>query len=71
MKRYAEPSDRHHDLFEKLLYSGVVAGACAYCSAAFAVSEDVAEAKVPLSDERDGHPSLAPLVADGFSLLVL
>lgn len=71
VRAYAEPTHRRHDLFEKLLESGVIAGACAYCSVAFSVSDDVADAHVPLSDERDGHPSIATLVADGFSLVVL
>lgn len=71
VKAFADPGHMHHDEFERLLGSGAIAGACSYCSAAFAVRDDVAAAHVPLHDERDGHPRIAPLVADGFTLLVL
>ncbi len=54
------------------LYSSVrdvVAGACAYCAAAFEVKQQVQEAGVKLISDYEGHPSLRGLIVDGYSVV--
>lgn len=63
-----------HDPSSKLapLYNAVrdtVAGACAFCSVAFGVKEEVEQAGVPLLSEYDDHPSLRKLLADGYHVV--
>lgn len=46
-----------------------VAGACAFCSAAFGVKEEVKSTPVPLLSEYEGHPSLRRLIAEGYAVV--
>lgn len=46
-----------------------VAGACAYCSRAFGVTEAVEAAGVPLLRDYADHPSLKRLIDDGYQIL--
>jgi hypothetical protein len=57
----ADPQHKYHRLFEEAF--DVVTGACGYCARAFGAEEDVHEAKVPLLEEYDDHPSIRRLVA--------
>lgn len=47
----------------------VIAGACAFCAAAFEVKEGVEKAGVKLLSEYEGHPSLRRLISEGFSVV--
>jgi hypothetical protein len=58
---------KYHRLFEDM--RDQVAGACAYCAAAYGVKERVAEVGVPLLDEYEGHPSVRKLVSDGYHVV--
>jgi hypothetical protein len=42
-----------------------VEGACAYCSRAFGVKDQVEAANVPLLDDFSGHPTLRSLISVG------
>jgi len=46
-----------------------VLGACAFCSSAFGVKDQVSAAGVKLVSEYDGHPSLRRLIAEGYSIV--
>lgn len=63
----ADPDHKYHRALEDI--RDVVAGACAYCSRAFAVKDEVENSDVPLMDEYSGHPSVRTLMADGFQVV--
>ena len=47
----------------------VISGACAFCSAAFEVKDQVKQAGIPLLSDYEGHPSLRNLVTEGYSVI--
>ena len=47
-----------------------VAGACAYCSKAFEVKEQLEAAGIPFLADYKQHPSLRTLVVDGYQILI-
>ena len=47
----------------------VVAGACAFCAAAFEVKEEIEKTDIPLLSEYEGHPSLRRLLAEGYQVV--
>lgn len=63
----ADPANRSHRLF--VAVQGRVAGACAFCAAAFGVKDRVEASGIPLLDEFHGHPSLRSRLVDGFQIL--
>jgi hypothetical protein len=65
----ADAEHRYHGVFESLKEKGRVAGACAYCAAAFGVKSDVEASGVPLLDEYEQHPSIRGLVAEGYEVV--
>ena len=71
VKAYSDSDHKYHALFEKVRDSGLISAVCEYCSGAFGVKDAIVEAALPLQGEARGHPSIARLVADGYSLLVL
>jgi predicted peroxiredoxin len=46
-----------------------IAGACAYCSRAYGVKEQVEAAGIPLLRDYADHPSLRTLIADGYEVI--
>ena len=58
---------KYHGLFEDV--RDVVGGACAYCSGAYGVKEQVEQAGVRLLDDFEGHPSLRTLIGDGYAVV--
>ncbi|HCN82915.1 MAG TPA: hypothetical protein DIT07_04745 [Sphingobacteriaceae bacterium] len=48
-----------------------VTGACAYCSRAFKVAEEVEKSGVVLMDEFNGHPSVRGLITEGYQVITL
>lgn len=46
-----------------------VEGACAYCSNAYQVKDQIEDAGIDLIDDFDGHPSLRGLIRDGYRIL--
>ncbi|MBI2303313.1 MAG: DsrE family protein [Chloroflexi bacterium] len=67
----ADPKERLNSLFTELKGSGVVAGACEFCSAHFASHESIRQAGVSLLAECGGHPDIASLIGDGYQLVVI
>lgn len=63
----ADPQHKSHALFEQVF--DVVAGAFGLCARAFEAEEHVHEAKVPLLEEYDDHPSIRRLVASGYQVI--
>lgn len=63
----ANPEHKYHRRFEAL--KPRVAGACAYCAAAFGVRKEVEAAQVRLLDEYEQHPSIRRLLADGYQVI--
>jgi hypothetical protein len=63
----SKPDHKYSGLFGDV--RDVVGGACAYCSRAYGVREDVEKSGVPLLDEFDGHPSIRSLIADGYEVV--
>lgn len=58
---------KYHGLLESV--KDTIVGACAYCSRAYGVKDEVQSAGVALLDDYDGHPSLHSLARDGFQIL--
>lgn len=65
--RLANPEHKHHQRFTAV--KPRVAGACAYCAAAFGVRKQLEAAQVELLDEYEQHPSIRRLVADGYAVI--
>ena len=63
----ANADHKYNERFEAL--KPRVAGACAYCAAAFGVREEVESANIALLDEYEQHPSLRRLIADGYQVI--
>jgi hypothetical protein len=63
----AKPEHKYHQRF--MAPKPRVAGACAYCAAAFGVRKEVEAAQVELLDEYEQHPSIRRLVADGYEVI--
>ncbi len=69
-KWVAELSDPEHQYHQLLADTqDLVEGACAYCSSAFGVREQVEQSPVPLLEEYEGHPSLRRLISDGYEVV--
>lgn len=58
-----------HQLYVKARDAGLVRGACRACSAKLGVLEEVQAAGLPLLDGMSGHPSLAELQEEGYSVM--
>jgi hypothetical protein len=63
----ANPEHRSHRLYAAV--RDRVAGACAYCAAAFGVKDKVEAAGAPLLDDFNQHPSLRRYLVDGDQIL--
>jgi hypothetical protein len=46
-----------------------IAGACAYCSRAYGVKDQVEAAGIPLLREYADHPSVRKLIGDGYEVI--
>lgn len=61
-----EGDDDLSPLFDEI--EDVVDGACAFCSDAFGVRDEI-EGAVPLLKDHEGHPSIRSLVEDGYEVV--
>ena len=64
----AQPEHRLNELYKMI--EDKVAGACAYCSKAFEVKEQLEAAGIPFLADYKQHPSLRTLVVDGYQILI-
>lgn len=63
----SDPDHQYHGLLEET--QELVAGACAYCSSAYGVREQVEQSPVSLLDEYEGHPSVRRYVTGGYEVV--
>jgi hypothetical protein len=63
----SKPDHKYSGLFDDV--RDVVGGACAYCSRAYGVREDVERSGVELLDDFEGHPSIRGLLAAGYHVV--
>ena len=70
VKEFEDPDNHFHPIYKAVKKLGIIAGACEYCAGAYGVADEVKKAG-PVLGERNGHPSLAQLIADDFQLIVL
>lgn len=61
-----DPESDLHGLFQIVRDH---ASACDYCSGAFHVEDEVADAGVPTLDDHEGHPSIRSLVDDDYEVI--
>ncbi|MFB6222155.1 MAG: hypothetical protein ABEH86_00580 [Haloarcula sp.] len=61
----SEDSD-YHELYQEVRDESAV---CEFCSGAFGVEDDVAEAGIEVLDDHDGHPSIRSHVDDGREII--
>ncbi len=62
----ADESHKYHRLLHDLKPE---TGACAYCSRAYGVKDQLEAAGIALIDEYKGHPSLRELIVDGWAVV--
>jgi len=63
----ADPDHKYHELYTEI--KPHITGACDYCAGAFGVKQAVLKEEIPMLSDHRGHPSIATLVADGYSVL--
>jgi hypothetical protein len=61
-----DPDSDYHDLYQAVRDHTAV---CDFCSSAFGVEDDVAEAGLVTLDDHDGHPSIRSLVEDDYEII--
>ncbi|MGH2607765.1 MAG: hypothetical protein ACREMV_11350 [Gemmatimonadales bacterium] len=54
-----------------MLDSGLIGGACAYCSGAFGAKDAIAQTEVPFVGDYNGHPDLPKMVAAGRTIITI
>jgi len=71
IREFERPDHKYHQLYQEVKASGLIGGACEYCAEAFRVKEEIAKAGIPFRGEYGGHPSVAQLVREGYTLITL
>ena len=66
-----ESTDRLKGRYEALMKDGVVQLICDFCASAFKVNKELKERNVTLTDEYEGHPSIAKWADQGYQFIVL
>lgn len=64
-----QPEHRLHGVYERI--EDLVVGACAYCSKAFEVKEQLEKAEIPLLTDYRQHPSIRSFVVEGYQLITI
>ncbi len=62
----ADKEHKYHRLFGAV---SAETGACAYCSRAYGVKDQVEAAGIRMIDEYEGHPSVRELIVGGFDVI--
>jgi hypothetical protein len=65
--KLSKPDHKYSGLFQEV--RDVIGGACAYCSRAYGVRDEVEGSGVQLLSEFEGHPSIRSLIADGYHVV--
>ncbi|MBO2944066.1 DsrE family protein [Paenibacillus sp. F411] len=71
VKKFEDPASDYNPVYNAVKNQGLIAGVCEYCSNAFGVNEDVKQSGLASMGERDGHPSIAELVAADYQIITL
>lgn len=67
----ADSTDKLANSYKELREIGVTQAVCDFCASAFQVKESLQNSEVTLSDEYQGHPSIARWVDKGYELIIL
>jgi hypothetical protein len=68
---FENPDFKYHALYKSVKKSGLVADVCPYCCDAYGVQDAVKTSQLPQIGAYKGHPSLAELLKQGFTPIVL
>jgi hypothetical protein len=71
VKNFEDPANKYNPLYKAVKNLGVIAGVCEHCASAFGVNQEVQASGLPTMGERNGHPSVAQLVADDYQIITL
>lgn len=71
VKQFEDPSNQFNPLYKAVKETGVITGACEYCSEAFGVAEEVKRSGVAFVSETGGHPSFEKLIAEDYQVVTL
>ncbi len=71
IKEFEKADHKYHGLYKEVKAAGLIDGACEYCAKAFKVDGEIAKAGVKFNGEYNGHPSVAKLVQQGYTLITL
>ena len=63
------PETPFHDLYEKIKTADLIDCVCKACSAKMGVLDDIIKQGLYISDEMNGHPSLARYIDEGFEII--
>lgn len=66
-----DSTDKLASMYQELKAAGVTQIICDFCALAFKVKGTLAEQKIPLTAEYQGHPSIAKWVDKGYQIIVL
>jgi hypothetical protein len=72
IEEFTKPGNKLTPLYESLKSHGIITGICDFCIGAFEGDKGLVETEdLPLTDESNGHPSVAKLVSDGYQIVTL
>lgn len=71
VREWEKPGARHADTYQEVKKRGIITAICDFCAGAFKVHEETVKSGLPHGKDYDGHPSVAALVEEGFSLMVI
>jgi hypothetical protein len=69
--QFENPDFKYHSLYKAVKQLGVIADVCPYCADAFGVQEQVQASRLPQPGAYQGHPSLAQLLKEDYTPIVL
>lgn len=69
--KFEDPDFKYKDLYDDVKNSGLLYGACEYCSQAFGVTSKVKKSGIQSIGAFMGHPSLATLLQEGYQIITL
>jgi hypothetical protein len=72
IQEFKQPDHKLSPLYETLKSQHIITGVCNFCIDAFEGDKGLVENEgLPLTDEYNGHPSVAKLVSDGYQIITL
>lgn len=71
VKKFESPENKYNPLYKAVKKLGVIEGVCEYCAGAFGVQNEVKQSGLLTLGQRNGHPSLAQLVAEDYQIITL